>query len=54
MDSKDTSEKVKSAYKIIDDYSAKIDEIKLEANKFNDLENLFELEKTKYKNLREC
>ena len=54
MDPKDTSEKVKSAYKIIDDYSAKIDEIKLEANKFNDLENLFELEKTKYKSLREC
>ena len=47
MDSKETSEKVKSAYKIIDDCSAKIEEIKLEANKFNDLQNLFELEKSK-------
>ena len=45
---------VKQSYKLIAEYREKVAEIKLEAGKYNDLENLFELERTKYKNLTEC
>lgn len=51
---KATSDEVVAAYHTIGEYSTKIDEIKKKAIKFKDLENLFELEKTKYKELNDC
>ena len=45
---------VQQAYQLIEDYRLKVKEIKAEAAKYNDLEHLFELERTKYKSLNEC
>lgn len=45
---------VKEAFKTLKAYEENVEEIKKESIKYNDLENLFELEKTKYKSLREC
>lgn len=39
---------------MLKDYEQKVEVIRQESIKYNDLENLFELEKTKYKSLREC
>lgn len=45
---------VNAAYEKLDEYYKKLEEIRGEAKAFNDLENLFELELTKYKKLNEC
>jgi dynein heavy chain len=45
---------IDTSYDILDDYYFKLEDIKAEAKRFNDLENLFELELTKYKLLTEC
>ncbi len=45
---------VNDAFKKLSEYEKKVEDIKKESIKYNDLENLFELEKTKYKSLREC
>lgn len=45
---------VDAAYKTIDEYYQLLEGVKAEAIKFNELENLFELEQTKYKHLHEC
>jgi dynein heavy chain len=45
---------VNAAYEKLDEYYAKLEAIRGEAKAFNDLENLFELELTKYKKLTEC
>jgi len=45
---------IDGSYDILDDFYYKLEEIKAEAKRFNDLENLFELELTKYKLLTEC
>lgn len=49
-----TVPEVHHAYQIIEDFRTKVREIKAEAAKYNDLENLFELERTKYKSLNDC
>lgn len=42
------------SYNLIDEYQLKLAEIKREANEFNNLEKLFELEQSEYKELRDC
>ena len=48
------TENVKNSYVLIEEYEKKVNDINVESVKFNDLENLFELEKTKYKTLKDC
>lgn len=45
---------IDQSYDVLDDFHNRLEEIKAEAKQFNDLENLFELELTKYKLLTEC
>lgn len=45
---------VDAAYELIDSFYFRLDHLKQEAIQFNKLENLFELEPTKYKALTEC
>lgn len=47
-------EKIHLAYGQIDEYYLKLTKIKQEANDFNNLEKLFELEQSHYKELRDC
>lgn len=49
-----TIEKINQSYALIDQYYTKLTEINSEANAFNNLEKLFELEQSEYKQLREC
>lgn len=49
-----TTSDVDQAYKTIDEHYIRLERIKKEAAEFNELENLFELEQTKYKSLQEC
>lgn len=42
------------SYGLIDDYHLKLSKIKNEAAEFNNLEKLFELEQSEYKELRDC
>ena len=42
------------SYNLVDEYQLKLAEIKREANEFNNLEKLFELEQSEYKELRDC
>lgn len=51
---KNGTEDVRQAYQVIESYHNCIEEKKKEAAKFRDLENLFELERTKYKELNDC
>lgn len=50
----DNLETVEDSFKILDEYEEKLSKLKDESVKYNDLENLFELEQTKYKSLKEC
>lgn len=45
---------IDQSYDVLDDFNNQLEDIKAEAKSFNDLENLFELELTKYKLLTEC
>jgi len=47
-------EVINMAYGLIDEYHLKLSNIKKEANDFNNLEKLFELEQSEYKELRDC
>lgn len=53
-DMKASVAEIDASYDILDDFYFRLEEIKAEAKRFNDLENLFELELTKYKLLTEC
>ena len=46
--------KIDRSYVVINEYYAKLMKIEAERNEYNNLEKLFELEKTNYKQLREC
>ena len=45
---------VNKSYDQIQDYQQKLQEIEKEANDFTDLEKLFELQKTDYKQIKDC
>ena len=45
---------ISKAYEIIDDLHQKIVNKDEEAKEYNNMEGLFELEKTNYKHLKEC
>ena len=45
---------INMSYNLVDEYHLKLSEIKREANEFNNLEKLFELEQSEYKELRDC
>ena len=46
--------RIERSYVTINDYYSKLLKMEAERNEFNNLEKLFELEKTNYKQLREC
>lgn len=45
---------INMSYGLIDEYHLKLSKIKQEALDFNNLEKLFELEQSEYKELRDC
>lgn len=49
-----TMEEIQYSYVIIDEYYKKLLVMEAEALSYNELEKLFELEKSAYKQLRDC
>ena len=49
-----TNETIDKAYETISEYYAKTVELELQAKRYNDLETLFELQKSGYNELKEC